>query len=98
MIKKIFLLISLSFLTNCITLQQMNSNMQEANELMAENIQVMQTSKLAIEENTRQIQRSTNTMQGFEFIFPGLFIIAILALIYICLKLRLFHRIFKNQK
>ena len=95
--KKLFLLISLFFLTNC-GLQQMNSNMQQANELMVENIQAMQESKAVIEKNTKQVQRSTNTMQGFEFIFPVFFVVAILALTYICLKLRLFQRIFKNQK
>lgn len=89
--KKILLLLSFFCLTNCNTMQQLNSNMQQSNELMIEN-------KAAIEENTRQIMNSTAAMKGFEFLFPVFFFVILLALIYICLKLKLFHKIFKNLK
>jgi hypothetical protein len=72
-------------------MQQLNSNMQQSNELMIEN-------KAAIEENTRQIKNSTAAMKGFEILFPVLFFIILVALIYICLKLKIFHKIFKNLK
>lgn len=72
-------------------MQQLNSNMQASNELMIEN-------KAAIEENTRQIKNSTAAMKGFEILFPIFFFVIFLALVYICLKLKLFHKIFKNLK
>jgi hypothetical protein len=89
--KKILLLLSLFGLTNCNTMQQLNSNMEASNELMIEN-------KAAIEENTRQIMKSTAAMKGFEILFPIFFFVILLALAYICIKLKLFHKIFKNLK
>lgn len=56
-------IVFLLFFASCSTIDQLNSNMQNANEIMLENIQTMEASKTAIEENTRQIELSTKTIQ-----------------------------------
>lgn len=94
---KPILFIAVFYLGSCTTLQQMNSNMEQANIVMAENIKAMETSKATIEENTRQIERSTDTMQRFAYLFPISFFASLLLFTYIFLKLKLFQKIFKNK-
>ena len=50
-------------------IQQLSTNIEQSNELMEENIRLMTESKIAIEANTREIERSTNTMQQFGILF-----------------------------
>jgi len=79
--KKILPLIPLAFLASCVV-QQLN----RANDLMYENIQTMEASRASIEENTLHIQRSTATMQEFQFIFPVVFCIIVFIAIFIFYK------------
>jgi len=68
-------------------MSQLNTQMENANELMAENIQSMAQSRVIIEENTRQIEKSTNAMRSFQFVFPVFFSMLLLLFIYILFKL-----------
>ncbi len=74
--KKILLLVVLA---GC-TLQH---TMERANELMAQNTVIMEASKAAIEENTQQIKRSTDTMVEFQIVFPILFGLILVGILYI---------------
>lgn len=71
--------------------------MQESNRVITQNIETVEKSKAAIEENTRHIERSTNAMERFQYLFPIFFFATFLALLYICMKLRILHRIFKDK-
>jgi hypothetical protein len=90
--KKFVLLLVTVWLSGCVMQQ-----LQQANDLMAQNIETMDASRAAIEENTHQITRSTQGLYLFEILFPILFFVIILALLYICLRLRILNKIFKNR-
>lgn len=93
--KMIVLLLGL-LASGCATLSQLNSNMVAANDLVAENIRVMETSKAAVLENTQQIKRSTEVMRDFQFVFPIFF--SILLIIFIYLLFKLFRMMLKKNK
>jgi hypothetical protein len=82
--KKQFLFLFLLFLASCATMNQLNNNMSYANELMYENIQSMEISRQAIEENTKEIQRSTETMR---YIFPIVSALIVAIFIFLLYKL-----------
>lgn len=82
--KRLLMLICLMTMVGCI--QQLSNNIRQSNELMEENLQAMQASKAAIEENTHQIKRSTETMQQFQFIFPIFFGLVVIVLVYFGFK------------
>lgn len=71
--------------------------MEKSNQVITQNTEVVEKSKAAIEENTRYIERSTHAMERFQYLFPLFFFGAFLALLYICVKLRLLHRLFKDR-
>lgn len=78
----------LLLLAGCSTIDQLNSNMQNANEIMLENVHTMEVSRTAIEENTRQIERSTQTVQNLQHISLILFaVIIFLALVLLVVLL-----------
>jgi hypothetical protein len=64
------------FILVCLTGCAIQHTMERTNDLMAQNMQV-------IEENTRQIKRSTDTMMEFQIVFPILFGIILVAILYI---------------
>ena len=88
--RKKILFIIIACLASCTTIHQLNTNMEEANVVMSQNIEAIQASKAAIEENTRQIERSTDTMQRFAYLFPIGFFLSLLAFAYIVKRLKLF--------
>jgi hypothetical protein len=61
--------------------------METTNVLMKENIQAIEESKLAIQENTREIQKSTTAMRDFQFVFPIFFSILLLVFIFMIFKI-----------
>lgn len=95
--KRLFIL--LFFLASCTSLQQMNSNMKHATELMAENTQTMTSAKEIIAKNTEGVQKSTATTKEFEAfmtIIMAAFLIASIALY--CLYYKLIKTIGKSDK
>jgi len=60
--------------------------MEQANELMSENIQTMENSKATIEANTQEVKKSTETMQMVAIISPILLFVAIVASGFIVFK------------
>ncbi|MBU6383364.1 MAG: hypothetical protein KGR16_03510 [Verrucomicrobia bacterium] len=94
--KRILLLVYILTVSGCI--QQLSSNLERSNELMCQNIQAMGESRQTIEENTHQITRSTNTMIGFQFIFPIFLAIVLLALTLILFRFsRKLSKLFKDK-
>lgn len=90
--RRILLLIYTLTLASCIP------QLQRSNELMGENIQAMAESRQAIEENTHQIMRSTDTMTAFQFIFPIIFAVVLLILVVILFKFsRKLSKLFKDR-
>lgn len=83
--KKIFVLLTFLCLASC-AIQQMNSKMDQANELMTENIQTMEASKATIEANTKEVRRSTETMRMVAIASPVFLFIALVAAGYIYRK------------
>lgn len=77
--RKILILLAPFYFISC-TLQH---SMDRANELMTQNIQLMEESRVAIEENTHQIKRSTDTMIEFQVVFPIMFGIILVAILFI---------------
>ncbi|MBX7065639.1 MAG: hypothetical protein K1X28_00270 [Parachlamydiales bacterium] len=72
--------------------------LQKSNDLMGQNIQAMAESRQAIEENTHQIARSTDTMMTFQFVFPIIFGIVLLVLVVILFKFsRKLSKLFKDR-
>lgn len=67
--KAIYLL--LICFAGCATINQMNSNMQEMNGTIEENIDTMKHSTGKIEENTAEVTRSTNQMEDFKKIISS---------------------------
>ena len=92
--KIVFSLLAL-FTTSCATLNQMNANMEQTNVLMVENTRAIEASKDVIAENTRQINRSTEAMRDFQFVFPIFF--SILLLIFIYMIFRIYRLMVKNR-
>ncbi len=94
--KRILLLAYLLTVSGCI--QQLSSNIERSNDLMTQNIQTVTESRKAIEENTRQIHRSTDTMMTFQFVFPIFFGIVLLVLVVILFKFsRKLSKLFKHK-
>jgi hypothetical protein len=50
----------------CGSINEMNSNMSKTNELMDENIVVTKGAQVTIQENTRTVSHSTDSMTEFE--------------------------------
>lgn len=72
--------------------------LERSNELMGENIQRMTESRQAIEENTHQIMRSTDTMISFQFVFPIFFAIALLVFIIVLFRFsKKLSKLFKDR-
>jgi len=94
--RKILFLTSLFILTGCGSIGELNRNMASANELMLENIESMEQSRAVIEENSHQIERSTNAMRSFQFVFPIFF--SMLLLLFIYILFRLSRSIIKKSK
>lgn len=83
--KKILTLLTFLCLASC-AIQQMSSKMEQANELMSENIQTMENSKATIDANTQEVKKSTETMQMVAIISPILLFVAIVASGFIVFK------------
>lgn len=66
MLKALLLCALLICFAGCGTINEMNSNMSRTNELMDENIVVTKGAQGTIEENTRSVNHSTDSMTEFE--------------------------------
>ena len=81
------LLLFLLVATGC-SIADLSSKMDESNQLMKQNISAMTDTKKAIQDNTGEIHRSTETMQAFAahvgnlhpFVVPALLILVLLIL------------------
>lgn len=66
MLKALLLCALLICFAGCGSINEMNSNMSRTNELMDENIVVTKGAQETIQENTRSVNHSTDSMTEFE--------------------------------
>lgn len=91
--RKILFVLLLLQMVSCASVARMNQNMETTNVLMKENIQAMEASKKTIEENTKEIKKSTEAMRDFQYVFPIFF--SILLLIFVFLIFQIYRKMAK---
>ncbi len=91
-------LFSIFVLASCTSIQQMNSNLENANYMMSKNTEVMTGAKETISNNTEVVKESTaatKAFAGFMSIFMIIYFLILLvpAFILYRLYLRLAHSV-----